>query len=172
MYANYGRRLTLEENRNERHRGLKAFRQALADRVPDRDVFESAFVDRLVLTDELSRDKVIVQYVLRELLRHSNPTTKFDGGSVEHILPQSSIGAEYPAELIGSIGNLIWVSEDVNRQLGSKSFSAKKSLLGKVKNAYDVSDILAAQAWGPEEIQERATRLATLAHDVIWKLPV
>jgi hypothetical protein len=172
MYANYGRKLTLETDRDERHRGLRAFRQALAVRVPDQQVFENAFVDRLVLTDELSREKVLVQYVLRELLRHSNPTTKFEGGSVEHILPQSAISDEFPAELIGNIGNLVWLPEDINRKLADKTFSTKKTTLSTLEGVYDLADILAAHTWGEAEIRERAARLAKLAHDVVWKLPV
>ena len=172
MYANYGRKLMLEADRSERQRGLKAFRQALAVRVPNQQVFENAFVDRLVLTDELSREKVLVQYVLRELLRHTNPTTKFEGGSIEHILPQSAIGDEYPPELVGSIGNLIWISEDINRKLANKKFSAKKTTLSKFKGTYDLADILETHTWGEPEIQARAARLAKLAHDVVWKLPV
>jgi len=73
MYAKCGREISTESDRSQRHQRLRTFRQGLASRIPNADVFDKAFVDRLILTDERSREKALVHYVLREFLKSESP---------------------------------------------------------------------------------------------------
>ncbi len=175
MYAKCGREISTESDRSQRHQRLRTFRQGLASRIPNADVFDKAFVDRLILTDERSREKALVHYVLREFLRASHPNTRVDGGTVEHLLSQSEIsGGAAREEVVGSIGNLLWISGEINGRLDNKRFSAKKTILAQttVSSHYDVSDIVDKNVWTASEISARAAAMAIRARTVIWKLPV
>jgi hypothetical protein len=174
MYAKYAREITHAADPAARLASLGRLRDALNQRKPDRDRFISSFIERLVLTDDITREKKLVQYVLQRLQEHTRPDTTTAGLTVEHVLPQTSIdpAGGLPAELIGSIGNLLLVTEDLNGRLGSKDLPAKQRLLRRVSSHYDVADILKASSWGAAEITLRARRLAELAYDVVWRLPV
>jgi Protein of unknown function DUF262/Protein of unknown function (DUF1524) len=171
MYAKHARELSSAGSRQIAATRLRLARTALVDRIPDEATFKSAFVERLVLTDELSRDKKLVQYVLKRLTEHVRPNTRLDDGTVEHLIPQSQIGV-VPANVVGNIGNLLWVSERLNARLDNRTMQQKRRILQGYRSLYDLDDILATAQWGPDEITERAERLATVARQNVWRLPV
>lgn len=170
MYAKYGRELTHAQDANARTDVLKRFRTALVSRVPDPDVFDSGFSDRLVLTDELTREKKLVRYVLGRLHEYTHPGTRIDAPTVEHLLPQEMRNLQ--PDIVGNIGNLVWLPEDLNRKLDNKTFEQKKAILEPHRNAFDINDILDSESWGAREIKRRAHRLAKLARNEVWGLPV
>jgi len=69
----------------------------------------SGFTERLMLTDEVNREKKLVQYVLRTMTEHVRPHTKVDGGTVEHILPQAAMPAS--RQRWSKHRQLLWVSQ-------------------------------------------------------------
>ncbi len=73
---------------------------------------------------------------------------------------------------MGSIGNLLLVDDRLNSRLDDKDFPSKQQLLAAESNHYDVQQILEATDWGPSEITNRAQRLAQVAYDEVWRLPV
>lgn len=174
MYARYARAITHAQDPQQRVEEIRKLQQALVDRQPDRDVFISSFTERLVLTDEITREKKLVRYVLERLLAHTNSRTSTEALTVEHVLPQARIGsnAEITASVVGNIGNLLLVDDRLNGRLASKDFASKQQLLAAESNHYDVQQILDATNWGPLEIADRAQRLAQLAYDEVWRLPV
>jgi hypothetical protein len=174
MYAKYARELTAATNGSEQYNAVRGLQDALTRRRPERDTFVAAFVEKLVLTNEINRDKKLVQYVLRRLLKADHPRTEGQSLTVEHILPQESIGtsAELTGEVVGSIGNLLLVDDVLNGKLGSKDFQTKRRILQDVQSNYPVSSIVSARTWGPSEIRARAVQLAEDAYDRVWRLPV
>jgi Protein of unknown function DUF262/Protein of unknown function (DUF1524) len=172
MYAKAARDLYHSRSSQQRANVLKEFRQKLIDRAPEREQFVVDFSNRFVLTDSVTRDSKLVRYVLCTILRHQHPETNLDYLTVEHILPQSAIGYEGIDEsVVGSIGNLLLVNNDVNRRLGSKPFSSKLAVLSSEGLPFDIGGVLDRSSWGPSEINRRAKMLGELAYGVVWKLP-
>ena len=75
-------------------------------------------------------------------------------------------------ETVGSIGNLLLVTESINGALADKDFASKRRILEQRAGAYDLGGILDKEEWTAGEIAERTTMLATRAYDKVWKLPV
>lgn len=171
MYAKYARELSAAASRNERIAVLTKLRAALVQRVPDRDVFLSRFVERLILTDEYTREKKLVQYVLGRIAHYDRPGLIVDRPTVEHLLPQDQIG-NVGLEVVGSIGNLVWLPDDLNRRLRNRGFAEKKRLLAQDGGDYGIAAVLQASQWDAAAIRSRAEHLAERAFDQVWHLPV
>ncbi len=76
MYAKAARELySAGSDQQARADVLKDIREKLEKRRPDRDQFILAFEERFLFTNDYTRDKSFVQYVLERLLQHANPTT-------------------------------------------------------------------------------------------------
>ncbi|MBM6403523.1 DUF262 domain-containing protein [Phycicoccus sp. CSK15P-2] len=173
MYAKAARDLyAAGANQQTRADVLKDIRDKLNKRRPDRDQFILAFQERFVFTNDYTRDKKIVQYVLKRLLRHANPTTGLDDLTIEHLMSQDQIAAGVDIETVGSIGNLLLVSEKVNSKLDNQNFAKKKKILDKEGLPYDIGGVLDQSAWSVAEIEARCQLLAETAYDKVWKLPV
>lgn len=171
MYARHARALTRASSSQDKAKVLATFRAGLAKSAAERDVFLAAFPERLVLTDALTRDKRLVRYVLKtmhESCRAHRPARP----TVEHLLSQDQISGAISADVVGQIGNLLWVDEGLNAKLANKTFDEKKKILAKEKASYDFEDILDEKEWGEKQITARGQRLAAKAYDDVWKLPV
>lgn len=169
MYARFARELSRAGDESRRAKVLQECRALLGKSLPDEDVVLAAFPERLIFTNQLAREKKLVQYTLRglhEATRDHRPSRP----TIEHILPQEEIARGIPARVVGQIGNLLWVSEELNTELDNKSFAAKKAILAKYKGQYDIDDILAAKSWGQAEIAARSERLAKAALAGPWSL--
>jgi len=110
--------------------------------------------------------------VLRRLLRHANPTTGLDDLTIEHLMSQDQIAAGVDMETVGSIGNLLLVSDEVNGKLDNQDFAKKKKILAKEGLPYDIGGVLDQADWTAAEIEARCELLAETAYDTVWKLPV
>lgn len=172
MYAKAARELSSANTPETRVAALADIRAKLVARQPERDIFLTTFVSRFIFTNRQTRESKLVRYVLGNILRHLSPTTGQDDLTIEHILSQENISSGTPEEIVGSIGNLILVSDQVNSKLSSREFKAKKSILGSKGKAYDVGGVLDRVSWGTDEIAARALLLAEVAYDKVWKLPV
>jgi hypothetical protein len=71
--------------------------------------------------------------------------------------------------LIGQLGNLILVSEELNGKLGSKPFKDKRRIL--IESGYKLPAIIEeATNWGAKEIKNRTDQMASEAYDSVWRL--
>lgn len=172
MYAKAARELfAAGADQNARSQVLDEIRNKLIERHPDREQFILAFDERFIFTNELTRDSKLVRYVLENFLRHATPTTGTNRLTIEHIMPQSALSHGKPVETVGSIGNLLLVSESVNAKLDNKDFAAKKRILAHDGIGYDIGGVLTADEWTAESIAARTRLLAERAYDEVWKLP-
>lgn len=168
MYAKYARELTNVSDEGKAIELLKELRISLTDRIPEPVIFDNGFM-QLQYSDGFTRDKKLVQYVsrrLHEAKRDHRPKKP----TLEHLVPQSSATPDLPIEVIGNIGNLLWVDENLNGELSHKSFTEKKTILSRFRELYDIDDILEADEWGSAQIEARAQRLAVLARNEVWLL--
>ena len=173
MYAKAARELYKAATPEKRSAVLKDIREKLVDRCPNRDQFVNDFMTRFLFTSQSTRDARLVRYTLRTLLRTLKPGTSLEDLTIEHILPQDQIGVNgIKAATVGSIGNLMLVSNVLNGKLANKPFTDKRTILAGEGAPYDLGDVVANTSWGPSEIEARAMKLAEVAYDTVWKLPV
>jgi hypothetical protein len=172
MYAKAARDLFAAGTNQARANVLNDLRDKLAKRQPDRDQFIAAFRERFAFTDDNTRDKKLVQYVLKCFLRHDHPTTGLNTLTIEHLMSQDKIGNGETIETVGSLGNLMLVNEKLNGKLANLDFASKQKVLSSPEGkAYDIGGVLDQRDWTAKEIANRAERLAERAYDVVWKLP-
>ena len=167
MYARLARELSNAKDTAAKVVVLQNLRQTLAVKVPDPAVFDAGFT-KLRYTDDFTRDKKLVQYVARRLheaTRSHRPARP----TLEHLLSQSTSDGT-GADVIGNIGNLLYLDEQLNNQLGHKVFAEKKKILAEHRGSYDLDDVLSADTWGPTQIAARANRLARVARESTWSL--
>ena len=173
MYAKAARELhSVGVDSQLRAEVLDEIRRKLIARAPDREQFVLAFEKRFLLTDDHARESKLVRYVLESFLRDRSPSTATDRLTVEHIMSQSRQRSGEALETVGSIGNLLLVTESINGALADKDFASKRRILEQRAGAYDLGGILDKEEWTAGEIAERTTMLATRAYDKVWKLPV
>lgn len=168
-YASYARDITDGSDKNAKAELAKRLRKALSDGLPDPDQFDAAF-HRFTVTDEYTREKKAIQYILRRL-HESSHAHRPAKPTLEHLLPQSAITDTASAAVVGSIGNLFRFDDDLNNELGQKSFAQKQEILAQHEHLYDVADVLAASEWGLAEIAARGARLAEQARTKTWAMP-
>jgi hypothetical protein len=167
MYASHAVSLTKSANGEAANAAISALLAKLNDseRKPSRDQFIAAFVQNLRFSEDETKDKRLVQYVLRELHEFLvvGVPTDHSKCNIEHLHPHSS-GDPWSA----SIGNLLWVDEELNQLLGTLPFAGKQKLLASRAGVLDVADIITAEEWGSKEVEERARRLAKIGYDKVW----
>lgn len=172
MYAKAARELSAAgPNQQARANVLNDIRKKLIDRAPDREQFVLSFKERFYFTNEYTRDSRLVRYVLESFLRQAAPSTSTENLTIEHLMPQRELARAELFETVASLGNLLLVSEEINRKLGDKEFSKKKQVLADAGIGYDIGGVLDQDAWTSTEIASRTEMLAERAYDLIWKLP-
>jgi uncharacterized protein with ParB-like and HNH nuclease domain len=167
MYAAAGRDLFSKTHSQQCAQHLQEFRKRMRRRIPDWDIYLAGFSD-LTFTSMDTRHKPLIRYILEKVDTHlrDDKITDYDKMTVEHISPEHSATAQ-GATLIGSLGNLIFVSTELNKKLKNKPFSDKKQLL-KTAGVPLGKTLAAANKWTDEEISKRSTELAKLTYKDIW----
>lgn len=168
MYAAAGRDLFSKTLSHHRAEHLQEFRKRMMARIPDWDIFSAGFSE-LTFTSTDTRDKPLIRYILEKVDNHlrEDKITDYDKMTVEHISPENPATTQ-SVTLVGSLGNLIFVSTGLNEKLKNKSFAEKKQLLKKA--GVPLGKVLsAASKWTDKEIKKRTGELAKLAYQEIWK---
>jgi hypothetical protein len=170
MYAALGRRLFEANNTQNAVQVIQELNQKLRDRVPSLEEFKALFPN-IVFTDNITKEKKLVKYVLVGLDRQqTNPAViDYDQMTIEHLAPQSLIGEQdYDDALIGQLGNLILISEELNGKLENKAFKDKKRIL--TESGYKLPKLIEqATAWTGREIKQRTEAMAEEAYNTVWK---
>ncbi|GMO75893.1 DUF262 domain-containing protein [Bradyrhizobium ottawaense] len=170
MYAAAARELFTEANEQKRAKHLQVFRQKLCERIPDPKTFAAQFQELQVSASD-TKHRPLIRYILEKIDEHlrGDKVVDYDKMTIEHLAPQNPAGTK-PADKVdfSNIGNLIFVSSELNGKLKNSSFTSKKKLLEQ--NGIPMDDVLAgATSWGQSEIESRAKALAKLASSHIWK---
>jgi hypothetical protein len=170
MYALHARQLHEAANAHSAAREIAALKQKLKDRVPSKEEFVALFPE-VVYTDTLAKQRKLVKYILAGLHAHgaAGPAVDFDKMTIEHLASQSQISDSLSEHVVGQIGNLLLVTEQVNNKLRNRSFADKKKVLRD--HGYTLPpEIESATIWGATEITERTQSLAKTAYDAVWKI--
>lgn len=170
MYALAARELYTQGHGQQRAKHLQDFRAKLRKRIPEKDVFNAGFSElRYTSTD--TRQRLLIRYILGRIdeFHRDDKTVDYDKMTVEHIAPENPIGASLvDADDVGKVGNMIFVSEELNLKLKNKGFMDKKAAL--VKAGVPLDPILSkATKWTSSEIAARSKALAEVCYDKMWK---
>lgn len=171
MYAALGRRLFEAANAQKGVEVIRDLKEKLRNRIPAIEEFKAIF-PQVIYTDNVTKQRKLVRYILIEIERQKPSTTAVDYEqmTIEHLASQSLIGtAGYDDAIVGQIGNLLLVSEDLNGKLKNKSFKEKKKTL--IESGFKLPpEVEAANSWGPAEIKQRTEAISELAYNSVWKL--
>lgn len=172
MYSSAARRFTAAGDEGERIELLKEFIHKLIERVPSESEFVVNF-EQILFSDKYAKNRRAVRYILSKFFEADTKShvADFSLMTVEHVLPQSAEDelSSNDENAIAQIGNLILIPQSLNSKLGEKDFIKKRSLLQKAGVTLD-KWLLQAGTWGPEQIKQRTSALASLAYRNIWKI--
>lgn len=169
MYTRAARSLTDAPSRNDAGQVIAGVTAELRDRAPKLDEFSLAF--RNLAYNAQNRSNALVKYVLMKLSKHEalQFDAELDRLTIEHLHPQSSVGGDWSAEVVNSVGNLILLSEARNKALENKTYDEKRAIFlnwgdnipGFVRDS---------QQWLPETVMQRANEMAAVAYGEVWKI--
>jgi hypothetical protein len=171
MYASLARRLTDAADTHSAVTVIHDLKSKLKERIPSLEEVK-ALMARVIFTNNATKQRALVRYILTAFYRHQNPAVPvaYESMTIEHLVPQSMIGRNgYDDGLIGQLGNLILVGEELNRKLNDKSFKDKKAILIGV--GYPLRrEIRQATEWTRVEIEKLTATMAEEAHGTIWRI--
>lgn len=170
MYSSFAKRLFESEDSQMAANEINILTDKLRSKRPSLDEFKVAFKE-VAYTNVNSKQKNLVRYILRRFAEHYSYKypVDYDDLTIEHIHPQSKIDEEWAKEIVGSLGNLIFLDHDMNGVLDSKSFEDKKGAL--LSKGYSLpSFIQAAGEWTPVSVIQHTESLAETAYNEIWKI--
>ncbi len=168
-YAKKARELRHAPDEQEKVAVLNNVKNKLAQDKPTYEEFELAFAD-LKYSDKFTKDKKIIQYILRKFDEASRRGTPLDYSlmTIEHIASQSV--DDLPMNDKANIGNLVFVTaKDNSEELKNKSFIDKKEIFVS-KYPHFEKNILEAPEWSKEKILERTKYLSEKAYNEIWSI--
>lgn len=171
MYARLAQNTMECTNAQEFVAVFKDMRAKFSERVPDETEFTLPF-SRIIFRNTYTRDRALVRYILTKLAKHYGLPEEVDIGAltIEHILPQEQ-GTETDDESdVGAIGNLIFVNESINDELGNKSFLEKKKIFSSKHNVYMDEFLKDATDWTDDQISDRGIELAKVGYNKIWHI--
>lgn len=170
MYSSFAQKLYEAATPQAASAEIKILTEKLRARVPSLDEFSVAFKE-VNYTNSNSKQKNLVRYILRKFSEHYKYKypTDFEELTIEHLHPQSKLDDDWTIEVVGSLGNLIYLDPDTNVELDSKSFKEKRRKLIEAK--YSLPDfVLSASAWTPEIVVQHTDNMANTAYNEIWKI--
>lgn len=170
MYSAFAQKLYEAKTPQIASDEISKLTEKLRERVPSFDEFIVAFKE-VNFTNTNSKQKNLIKYILRKFSEHYKYKfpVDFDELTIEHLHPQSKIHGQWTTEVVGSLGNLIFLDGATNVEIDRRSFDEKRTLLlnsGCALPAY-VSD---AKAWTAEEITKHTEEMAQVAYNEIWKI--
>ncbi|TAJ93692.1 MAG: DUF262 domain-containing protein [Gammaproteobacteria bacterium] len=171
MYASLGRRLFESHDLATALSVIKELKEKLRDRVPVLGEFKALF-PQIVYTDEITKQRALVKYILVgfDKAKTTGTTIDYDSMTIEHLVPQSCVGTgDFTEGIVGQLGNLILLSGDMNSKLGDKSFKEKKKIL-RVAGFVLPTEIASATDWTAQDIEARTQVLADRAYTKVWKI--
>ena len=170
MYSSFARKLFEAEDSQKASNEIATLVDKLKDKRPKFDEFKVAF-NEIYYTNSKSKQKNLVRYILRKISEHYSYKypVDFDDLTIEHIQPQANIDNIWNEEAIGKLGNLMFIDQDMNGKLGTKSFPEKMSIL-KSKQ-YSIPKFLEHKIdWTPDDVNCHTDEMAEVAYNYIWKI--
>lgn len=166
-YSRAARDLQVASTRNKAKAILDKLKESLSTRIPDETVFTDKFKE-LKFYNGYTRDKKLIQYIFNKIERSKLMTNELvpDNISLEHILCQSN----HDKEIIGRIGNLLPLSQELNEIAKDKKPVDKLSVYEK--SQYFLPKEFASEytEWNTSLIEKRTKSLASYCYHKVWEI--
>ena len=171
MYSSFAKKLFESKNSNEAAKEISSLVGKLKLKLPDYDEFEVSF-KKINYTNLNTKQKNLVRYILRKFGEHHGYkfSKEYDELSIEHIYPQAKIDKQsWNEEVVGCLGNMIFIEPNINEELGTKDFLQKIAIF-ESKNC-SVPEYVSDQAeWTAELVSKHTNQMADIAYKKIWKI--
>jgi uncharacterized protein with ParB-like and HNH nuclease domain len=169
--SSYSRAARDLQNASDKRRAkeiINVLKESLEARIPDEAVFTDKFKE-LKFYNGYTRDKKLIQYIFNKIERSKLATNELapENISLEHILCQSN----NDKEIIGKIGNLLPLSQELNEKAKDKLVVDKLSIYQE--SQYSLPKEFAAGypiPWNASAIDKRTESLAKYCYQNIWKI--
>lgn len=170
MYSSFGRKIFEAADANEAGVVINELINKLEERKPTIKEFKAGF-EQIGFTSSNTKQSSLVRYALQKIAKHQKLSFSDDADNltIEHIHPQAKIDDYWTADIVGSFGNLILLTQNDNGDMKDHEFKKKIQLL-KNLNGSIPEDVLNAPDWTIERVQERTQDLAQVAYEEIWKI--
>lgn len=162
-YAAYGKKLYNSKSSEESATYINELKDWLNTLLPDYALFEQEF-KKLYFTGNRTKDKKVIQYILKKLERYCAGTDEMrpDSFTIEHIMPEST-----HIQSAGRIGNFLPLGEKLNGKVETKPFASKiqeyrKSQYNTVKKFVEKYGHLAN--WTEDNINARTIEMAKIMY--------
>lgn len=173
MYASLARLIYGVKDPQSATPVLRQLTKKLQERIPSEEEFSLQFAE-VAYTSTLTKERGLVKYILGKISRNARHafSADLDDLTIEHLVPQSRIGSDgWDDAIVGSLGNLVLVSKELNHKLENKPYKEKKAIL--LKAGYEQmlpADFWSADALTPKLISGRTQELARLGYQKVWKI--
>ena len=170
MYSSLARKLNIATVEADKNAIFNEVKNSLREKYPLEEVFKTK-LKQLQYTEKYTKDRNLIRYILGKYYQKQHAMTYGDykNMTIEHLMPQDKITDDETAKKIGSLGNLLLVSSDLNTKLANKEYLEKIKILED--SGYKLEeDIRYEKKWTFECIDKRLERLAVEAYQLIWKI--
>ncbi|WP_348224157.1 DUF262 domain-containing protein [Vibrio parahaemolyticus] len=169
LYAKSARNLSNASDAREARETINGLLSTLEQKKPTQDYFLDKF-DKLQFVNGNTTHKKLIQYIFIKFERSLRRSNEFEPSdlSLEHILSQSTSGVSN--EVIGSIGNLLPLGQELNGNANVGTFAAKK-LVYQQSDFRVVEEFLTSETqddWTQDNIRARTRSLALQAYTEVW----
>lgn len=140
--------------------------------IPSKEDFIDNF-KKIYFINDYTKYKKIIRYILEKIenyhITHTAPIA-YDQYTIEHLIPQDKIG-EFSELEIGQIGNLIFVTKNVQDKLKNKTLKDKLQILTELKIQIPFNNFESEYDKCTNEIDlitNRTNLIAIAAYENIW----
>ncbi|NNJ28045.1 DUF262 domain-containing protein [Alienimonas chondri] len=180
MYALHARKLSQAKTDSGRDAAVDSLVEKLRQKLPVFEEFQANF-EQVLFFRTKHRPKGtpkpqarLARYLLEKYTNHiaSGVNLKASDLTVEHLLPQSAHRKSVPMSIIGQLGNLLLVTEELNEELGDKSFAEKAAILKSSHVPMDdlLTSFIESGRMSPSDVRARTAEMARVGYSTIWKL--
>lgn len=161
----------LTDDNNIKNKYIRDFKFPL-ELIPNREDFIENF-KKIYFTNDYTKYKKIIRYILEKIDNYNTIHTipiAYEQYTIEHLIPQDKIGKFTELE-IGQIGNLIFVTAEIQNKLKNKMLKDKLQILSDLKIQIPFNNLSLNNICETNEmdlIKERTNLIAIDAYDKIW----
>lgn len=170
MYSKISREIYVAQDRHSKHTVIDSMISKLKEKLPNKEQFESKIDSRLYFSSSNTKQKKLVQYVLKKIeYEKQNYNVELMNISLEHIYPEkfdknwSKIEPKY----IQSIGNLVLLDKNINSEIGDKLYVDKKSVILNKSTLITTKEVFEKyEQWNIKEIEDRKNKLIGILYEI------
>ncbi|HUH42102.1 MAG TPA: DUF262 domain-containing HNH endonuclease family protein [Sulfurimonas sp.] len=170
MYSKISREIYVAQNKHSKHTVIDSMINKLKEKLPNKEQFESKIDSRLYFSSSNTKQKKLVQYVLKKIeYEKQNYNVELMNISLEHIYPEKfdKYWSKIEPKYIQSIGNLVLLDKNINSGIGDKSYVDKRSVILNKSTLIATKEVFVKhEQWGVKEIENRKNELVGILYEI------